>query len=238
MLFTQLALTQSVEAMHPLVSAHFLAGAQMPPQSTSVSFWFLTLSAHVGVWQTLVVHTLLVQSPPAEHAFPLPQPPHIEPPQSTSVSVPFFTTSLQVGVWQMPPVHTPLVQSPATEQCRPLSHFFAGAQLPPQSVSVSVPFFTMSLQLVATHEVPLQTPLWQSVPSVQPPPVPQRAQVDVPPQSTPDSSPFFTRSVQLGAWHALPVQTPLPQSVPSVHALFVAQRGQVEVPPQSTSLSP
>src|SRR5437899_8130569 len=98
--------------MQPFVSAHFLAGAQVPPQSTSVSFWFLTASPQVGVWQMLVVHTLLVQSPPTKHVAPLAHPPHIEPPQSTAVSVPFFTTSLHVGVWQMPPVQTPLVQSP------------------------------------------------------------------------------------------------------------------------------
>jgi hypothetical protein len=84
----------------------------------------------------------------------------------------------------------------------------------------------------------LHTPLAQSLPIVQPPPVPQRAHVEAPPQSTPDSEPFFTASVQLGAWHAVIVQTPLAQSAGAVHARLVAQRGQVVAPPQSVSLSP
>jgi hypothetical protein len=69
--------------------------------------------------------------------------------------------------------------------------------------------------------VPLQTPLAQSLAIVHPPPVPQRAHVEVPPQSVPDSSPFLTPSVQLGAWHAFIVQTPLTQSPPPVHPLPV-----------------
>jgi hypothetical protein len=71
--------------------------------------------------------------------------------------------------------------------------------VPPQSVAVSVPFFTPSLQVGATQVVPLQTKLTQSLPVVHPRPVPHRAQVEVPPQSVPDSRPFFTRSLQLAA---------------------------------------
>jgi len=84
--------------MHPLPTTHFLVGAQIPPQSTSVSFWFLVLSLQVAAWQMLVVHTLLVQSVPAEQPLPVPHPLHMLPPQSVSVSTPFFTVSLQVGV--------------------------------------------------------------------------------------------------------------------------------------------
>src|SRR5438045_9657411 len=101
-----------------------------------------------------------------------------------SDSVPFFTVSLHVGVWQMPPVQTPLVQSPASEQCRPLPHFFDGAQLPPQSTSVSVPFFTVSLHVGAAQVVPLQTPLAQSAPVVPPPPAAPPAHLAAPPPPT------------------------------------------------------
>jgi hypothetical protein len=44
----------------------------------------------------------------------------------------------------MPPVQTLLWQSAATEQPLVAAHF--AAQLPPQSVSVSLPFFTRSVQ--------------------------------------------------------------------------------------------
>jgi hypothetical protein len=115
--------------MHPLPSAHFLAGAQLPPQSMYVSFWFWTLSLHVGAWHTFVVHTLLVQSLPFgfKHALPSAQVGQEAPPQSTSVSVPFLTLSrppVHFGTWQMPPVQTPLVQSAATPHAFPSAHFF------------------------------------------------------------------------------------------------------------------
>jgi hypothetical protein len=77
----------------------------VPPQSTSVSAWFLTVSLQVGTWHTLEVQTLLMQSLPIEHARPLPQLGHDVPPQSTAVSVPFFTLSLQVGVTQRRRAH-------------------------------------------------------------------------------------------------------------------------------------
>jgi hypothetical protein len=208
--------------MQPFVSAHFFPWPPhvLPPQSTSVSVPFFCPSVHVAAWHTLPAQTLFAQSPPMEHALPSAQfPPHVAP-QSTSVSLPFFIVSLHVGTWHLPPVHTPLVQSAAPLQAFPSAHFFPcpSQVLPPQSVSVSVPFFTPSLHVAATHVVPLHTPLAQSVPTVHPPPVPQRAHVDVPPQSVPDSSPFFTPSLQLGAWHAFITQTPLAQSLPPVHA--------------------
>jgi hypothetical protein len=246
-LITQLALWQSVDAMHPWPFAHFFAGWQLPPQSTSVSFWFFTMSLHVGVWH-VTLQTLLVQSVPTRQVWPLAHVGHAAPPQSMAVSVPFFTPSrppVHFGTWQTPPVQTPLVQSAATPHSFPSVHFFPWPThvVPPQSTSVSicvavpVPFFTPSLQVGAAHVVPLQTPLWQSLPIVQPPPVPQRAHVDAPPQSTPDSEPFFTVSVQLGARQVFVVQTPLTQSVPAAHAPLVAQRGHAFGPPQSMSVS-
>jgi hypothetical protein len=127
--------------MHPLPSAHFFAGAQLPPQSMYVSFWFCTLSLHVGAWH-VTLQTLLVQSVPARHVSPLAQVGHDAPPQSTAVSVPFFTPSrppVHFGTWQMPPVHTPLVQSPGTPHTLPSAHFFPWPThvVPPQSMSVS-----------------------------------------------------------------------------------------------------
>jgi hypothetical protein len=211
--------------MHPWLTAHFLPWAtQLPPQSTSVSFWFFARSAQVGAWHTAMVHTLLVQSVPSEHTLPFAHAPHVVPPQSTSVSFWFFTTSMQVGVWQMPPVQTPLAQSPATEQLLPFAHFLAGAHAPPQSMSVSLPFFTTSLQFAAAHALPVQTPLTQSVPPAHPRPVPHRAQVVAPPQSVPVSLPFLIMSLQLDAWHAFIVQTVLAQSLGAVQALLVAHR--------------
>jgi hypothetical protein len=54
-----------------------------------------------------------------------------------------------VGVWHTfgDPVHTPLTQSVPSAQNLPLTQ--SALQLPPQSVSVSVPFFTLSVQLGA-----------------------------------------------------------------------------------------
>jgi len=165
---TQFAFWQSPATEQRLPSAHFFVGAQLPPQSTSVSVPFLVLSLQLDVWQTLVVQTKLAQSAPAEQLLPLAQPEHIVPPQSMSLSLPFLMVSLQVGVWQIPPVQTPLVQSPATVQCSPLPHFFVGAHPPPQSASVSVPFFTPSLH-DAPEQLPLvQTRLTQSLPDEQP----------------------------------------------------------------------
>src|SRR5436305_679580 len=59
----------------------------------------------------------------------------------------------------MPPVHTPSPQSVATVQCL-LS--LQGGQVPPQSMSVSVPFFTPSMQTGAAQKPPAQTWLAQS----------------------------------------------------------------------------
>ena len=55
-----------------------------------------------------------------------------------------------------PPVHTPQVQSAGTAQPSPGSH---GEQLPPQSMSVSLPLATPSLQFGAWQMPPVHTPL-------------------------------------------------------------------------------
>jgi hypothetical protein len=59
-------LAQSAFTLH---APPFAQGAQTaPPQSTSVSLPFLTMSAHDGAWHTPPVHTPVVQSAPIEHS--------------------------------------------------------------------------------------------------------------------------------------------------------------------------
>jgi hypothetical protein len=151
------SLEQSDPAAHVCPSEHTAHCG--PPQSTSVSFAFFTMSEHVGR------HVEPEQLPPTQSlSCPQPSPgphgPHDEPPQSASVSVPFCTVSEHVGAWHTPPVHTSLWQSALA------AHFFAsahGAQsAPPQSVSVSAPFFTASAHVGATHWLIMQTWLAQS----------------------------------------------------------------------------
>ena len=139
-------LVQSVGAVQVLFGAHRLQ-LVAPPQSTSLSPWFLTVSEHEGVAHRPFVQTPLVQSLGAPQPLPLPHLPQRAPPQSMSVSPWFFTPSEQVGAAQRPFVQTPLVQSPGVVQPLPVAHFLAGAQDPPQSTSVSVPFFTTSLHV-------------------------------------------------------------------------------------------
>jgi hypothetical protein len=98
---------------------------------------------------------------------------------------------------------------------------------PPQSTSVSSPFFTASAQLGAAQTPAVHTLLWQSAAPAHSLPVPQSAG-QVPPQSTSVSIPFFTMSLQVGAAQRPAVHTPLTQSPPSPHVLPTAQSaGQV-----------
>jgi hypothetical protein len=122
-----------------------------PPQSTSLSPPFLTLSPQPGDWQMPLTHRARLQSELAVHPRPsthFGQPP---PPQSLAVSVPFVTPSVQVAALHTPPVHTLLPQSLAVPQAMPATH---GEHEPPQSVSLSVPFFVWS-----EHDAVWQTPL-------------------------------------------------------------------------------
>jgi hypothetical protein len=57
--------------------------------------------------------------------------------------MPFCTPSVQVGTAHWFSVQTPLVQSSAAPQLAPSIH---GEHVPPQSMSVSLPFRTPSLQ--------------------------------------------------------------------------------------------
>jgi hypothetical protein len=101
-------LSQSVERRHALPAVHLRQ--TVPPQSTSVSDPFRTVSEHVAVWHALPVHTVLWQSNADWHALPAAHFGHV-PPQSRSVSFPFLTPSVHVGARQVPPVHTPVAQS-------------------------------------------------------------------------------------------------------------------------------
>src|SRR3569623_2289910 len=110
--------------MHIRLFAQRLAGAHEPPQSTSVSVPFSTMSVQDGTAQVLVVvplQTPLVQSVAAPHFLPLA---HLgqAPPQFRSVSVPFWTASGHEGAAQVPSApHTQLEESAATP------HVFAAA---------------------------------------------------------------------------------------------------------------
>jgi len=88
-------LWQSAAAPHPAPGAHF--SVHEPPQSTSLSLPFSTVSEHVGDWQTLPVHTELAQSCGTPQAAPGAHFVVHEPPQSTALSEPLRTPSLQVA---------------------------------------------------------------------------------------------------------------------------------------------
>jgi len=180
----------------------------------------------------VVEHTRLAQSLPAVQPPPVLHAGHLPPPQSVPVSFPFEIASEHVAGWHTPPEQCLLWQSGFAP------HAFAsaqGGQLPPQSVSVSSPFFAPSPQpggaqmwLVAQNAV-VQSPLTR-----QPEPLGQPAQY--PPQSMSVSVPFFCPSAQPAAWHKEFLQTLVAQSFPSTHALPFAH-GPHDVPPQSTSVS-
>ena len=86
----QFALWQSPATMHIRLFAHRFMGAHDPPQSTSVSVPFSTMSVHEGTAQVLgdPLQTPLAQSPAALHFLPLAHFGQL-PPQFRSVSVPF-----------------------------------------------------------------------------------------------------------------------------------------------------
>jgi hypothetical protein len=136
------------------------------------------------------------------------------PPQSASVSEPFFTVSAQVGAAQvrLAAGHTAFTQSVPSLHALPSSQ--RGQVGPPQSMSVSVPFFTPSAQLLSLQSPPEQLPLSQSVPLTHIFPAAHGPQVAPPPQSTSVSEAFMTLSVHDGAVQAPSVQTRLVQSPP------------------------
>jgi hypothetical protein len=232
----QTPLAQSPPVAHPLPSAHRLPGAQVPPQSTSVSLPFLSASPHDGAAHTFVPagQTRLLQSPATAQTLPSAHSGQLAPPQSMSVSVPFLMPSVQLAARHEPPIHTPLSQSPAAVQLRPAAQRGQPEVAPPQSRSVSLPFFTKSAQSAVVHDVAMQTKLAQS-----PPPahfLPGAQAGHEPPQFTSDSEPFLTASMQDGAAQVPPMHTPLWQSPVAAQTLPSRHLPQA-VPPQSTSVS-
>jgi hypothetical protein len=103
-------------------------------------------------------------------------------------------------------------------------------------MSVSEPFFLVSVQLGAWHTPALHTSLAQSEFAAHTLPAAQRWHSVAPPQSISVSPPFFTESLQAAAWHTPAEHTPLAQSVPRPQAFPVAHF-TAQLPPQSTSVS-
>jgi hypothetical protein len=129
--------------------AHFAQA--LPPQSFEVSAPFLTPSVHVpGAHCISALQIPVAQSMPAVQVRPAAQGAHDAPPQSTSDSVPFSWPSEQLMAMHREPTHLPLEQSVVTAQDAPLPH---GGQPPPQSVSVSAPFFVRSVHVGAAHRL-------------------------------------------------------------------------------------
>ena len=115
-----------------------------------------------------------------------------EPPQSVSVSVPFLNPSMHVGAAHMFVIglQKPLVQSLLPLHVCPLAQ--SPHVGPPQSTSVSMPFFFVSIHVGAAHVPPVHTWLMQSVPIMHI--LPSTHPPQVPPQSTSVSVPFFVMS--------------------------------------------
>ena len=142
----QLPLWQSLSSTQVLLGGQAGQPESAPPQSTSVSLPFSTLSVQVRAAHAPVAQTRLAQSPPTLHFWAAPQPGQ-GPPQSTSVSLLFFTASVHEGGAHRPAVQTPLTQSAGSRQALPSWHLAQPA--PPQSTSVSAPFLMPSVQLGA-----------------------------------------------------------------------------------------
>jgi hypothetical protein len=142
-------LAQSDATLQPLSNPHLVA--QAPPQSTSVSVPFFTVSAQAAAVEMhlLAVHTELMQSAATAQFLVSAHLVAQVPPQSTSVSVPFFAASVQVAAKHLFAVHTELTQSAATAQDFVSAHLLA--HVPPQSMSVSVPFLTASAHVGSTQ---------------------------------------------------------------------------------------
>jgi hypothetical protein len=94
------------------------------------------------------------------------------------------------------PEQTPVWQSVARAQDALAPHL--GHVPPPQSTSVSAPFFTTSEQLGAWQMLLMHTPLWQSVATLHVLPAAHLPQL-APPQSVSVSVPFLTLSAHVGA---------------------------------------
>jgi hypothetical protein len=107
----------------------------------------------------------------------------------------------------------PLAQSSPFTQARPPPQ--EGHAAPPQSTSVSAPFFTASEHVGAWQVPPEQTPLTQSVGTEHAFRIAQSKHD--PPQSTSDSVPFLTLSLHAASWQMPLKHTLFRQSTAPVH---------------------
>jgi hypothetical protein len=98
-------------------------------------------------------------------------------------------------------VHFPLSQSPPTAQAWPTSH--TGQSAPPQSTSVSLPFFISSEHPGPEPPPPWLSPPWLSPPWLEPPPW-----LAPPPPPSPGMS---LRSTDAANWHPTPAATEAPK---------------------------
>lgn len=109
-------------------------GAQLPPQSTPFSSWFITPSLHEGSRHMPAQQTALSQLAPVLQPRPAGQGGQGGPPQSTPVSSPFCTRSSHAGGAQRSPSQALLLQSALDLQDSPMMQ---GRHGPPQSLAVS-----------------------------------------------------------------------------------------------------
>src|SRR5690606_8521683 len=190
-------------------------------------------------------HTPSSQTPWAfAGAHTSPHPPQLLRSASVFTSQPSEARSLQSAVpeahtnVQRPSSHSAAassggaLQSPSSTQALPTSH---PSQGPPQSTSISPPFFTRSVQLASAQVPLLQIVLAQSAPFAHFFPASQGAH-SAPPQSTSVSVPLRTSSTQEADWQPPPVQLSLTQSPSARQSRPRAQGGQ-SIPPQSMSVS-
>jgi hypothetical protein len=124
-------------------------------------------------------------------------------------------------------LQTPLTQSVPTRQLCPAEHF--GQVPPPQSTSVSLPFFTPSLQVGAWQTPPLQTLLWQTPEQHGCPSPPHAVHVPLPLQTmlVPQAVPAAANiTLQVLLVHAAAEHGPFPgHTLPHAPQLFGSVRG-------------
>jgi hypothetical protein len=107
---------------------------------------------------------------------------------------------LQAAATHLPPVHLPLAGKMQSEFVPQFFVTMQPVQPPPQSTSLSEPFWTVSLQAAAAHLPPVHLPLTGSLQSPLILHTPMTGQpLQLPPQSVSVSSPFLAPSPQLAA---------------------------------------
>ena len=145
------------------------AGLQVPTEPALLQTWqsLLEPPPQVELQQTPSTQLPLEHWLPVEQLAPLARLQAGQgPPQSMPVSPWFFVPSLHDAGWHFAEVQTPLSQSEPAAQIPKSGHAVHAS--PPQSTSVSVPFFVASRQ-VAAVQTPSSAQIWllQSAPAAQ-----------------------------------------------------------------------